>query len=123
MIPLLVGFPAAIVSAALSYKSCNFHEPVINRVLSFVCSRTGCSYQSHGGGGGRDVNAVKPDSDQYAGPQFDPETPSNVTALEGKSAYLTCKVKNLDNKTVRVPVDVHRGGITGNGRARTRKKK
>jgi len=69
----------------------------------------GCSYQSHGGsdkngagGGGRDVNAVKPDANQYTGPQFDPETPRNVTALEGKSAYLTCKVKNLDNKTVSV---------------------
>lgn len=68
---------------------------------------TGCSYQSHGGsdkngagGSGRDVNAVKPDANQYSGPQFDPETPRNVTALEGKSAYLTCKVKSLDNKTV-----------------------
>lgn len=67
---------------------------------------TGCSYQSDknggtGGGGGRDINAVKPNAGQYPGPQFDQETPRNVTALEGKSAYLTCKVKNLDNKTVR----------------------
>lgn len=76
-----------------------------------IIFHTGCSYQSHGGGdkndgggggGGRDINAVKPDGNQYVGPQFDPETPRNVTALEGKSAYLTCKVKNLDNKTVRI---------------------
>lgn len=69
----------------------------------------GCSYQSNGGGdkngsgggSGRDVNAVKPDDNNpFVGPQFDPETPRNVTALEGKSAYLTCKVKGLDNKTV-----------------------
>ena len=26
--------------------------------------------------------------------------PTNVTALVGKSAYLSCKVKNLGNKTV-----------------------
>ncbi|KAL5244131.1 hypothetical protein ACI65C_011541 [Semiaphis heraclei] len=76
-------------------------------VLVYTADKTGCSYQSHGGsdkngagGGGRDVNAVKPDANLYSGPQFDPETPRNVTALEGKSAYLTCKVKNLDNKTV-----------------------
>ncbi|XP_060862802.1 zwei Ig domain protein zig-8-like isoform X1 [Metopolophium dirhodum] len=76
-------------------------------VLVYTADKTGCSYQSHGGsdknsagGSGRDVNAVKPDANQYSGPQFDPETPRNVTALEGKSAYLTCKVKSLDNKTV-----------------------
>ncbi|XP_029342350.1 neurotrimin-like isoform X2 [Acyrthosiphon pisum] len=76
-------------------------------VLVYTADKTGCSYQNHGGsdkngagGSGRDVNAVKPDANQYSGPQFDPETPRNVTALEGKSAYLTCKVKSLDNKTV-----------------------
>lgn len=31
---------------------------------------------------------------------FDPATPRNVTALVGKSAYLSCKVRNLANKTV-----------------------
>uniref|UniRef100_A0A8D8UXJ4 Down syndrome cell adhesion molecule homolog n=1 Tax=Cacopsylla melanoneura TaxID=428564 RepID=A0A8D8UXJ4_9HEMI len=35
-------------------------------------------------------------SDTY----FDPATPRNVTALVGKSAYLSCKVRNLANKTV-----------------------
>lgn len=31
---------------------------------------------------------------------FDPIIPRNVTALVGKSAYLSCRVKNLGNKTV-----------------------
>lgn len=34
-------------------------------------------------------------------PYFDDTTPRNVTALVGKSAYLSCRVKNLGNKTVR----------------------
>ncbi|XP_043065203.1 junctional adhesion molecule A isoform X2 [Drosophila ficusphila] len=33
-------------------------------------------------------------------PYFDPSTPRNVTALMGKSAYLSCRVRNLANKTV-----------------------
>ncbi|XP_067613685.1 uncharacterized protein dpr6 isoform X2 [Eurosta solidaginis] len=33
-------------------------------------------------------------------PYFDPSTPRNVTALMGKSAYLSCRVRNLSNKTV-----------------------
>ncbi|XP_068082347.1 zwei Ig domain protein zig-8 [Anabrus simplex] len=33
-------------------------------------------------------------------PYFDAMTPRNVTALVGKSAYLTCRVRNLGNKTV-----------------------
>lgn len=34
------------------------------------------------------------------GPYFDPQTPRNVTALAGKSAYLTCRVRQLGNRTV-----------------------
>jgi hypothetical protein len=33
---------------------------------------------------------------------FDPLIPRNVTALVGKSAYLSCRVKNLGNKTVSI---------------------
>lgn len=33
-------------------------------------------------------------------PYFDALTPRNVTALVGKSAYLSCRVRNLGNKTV-----------------------
>jgi hypothetical protein len=37
---------------------------------------------------------------QWHDPYFDASTPRNVTGLVGKSAYLTCKVRNLGNKTV-----------------------
>ena len=33
-------------------------------------------------------------------PFFDTTTPRNVTALQGKTAHLHCKVKRLNNKTV-----------------------
>lgn len=33
-------------------------------------------------------------------PYFDNSVANNVTALVGKSAYLSCKVRNLGNKTV-----------------------
>lgn len=33
-------------------------------------------------------------------PHFDDSMPNNVTTLVGKSAYLSCKVRNLGNKTV-----------------------
>lgn len=33
-------------------------------------------------------------------PYFDTSVPNNVTALVGKSAYLSCRVRNLGNKTV-----------------------
>ncbi|GLH11029.1 Uncharacterized protein GBIM_15888 [Gryllus bimaculatus] len=32
-------------------------------------------------------------------PYFDSNTPRNVTALVGKSAYLSCRVRNLGNRT------------------------
>lgn len=31
---------------------------------------------------------------------FDDKQPTNVTAMVGKTAYLTCRVRNLGNKTV-----------------------
>ena len=39
---------------------------------------------------------------KWEDPVFDETTPKNVTALVGKSAYLSCKVKNLGNKTVSI---------------------
>ncbi|XP_055535355.1 kin of IRRE-like protein 1 isoform X2 [Wyeomyia smithii] len=39
-------------------------------------------------------------SGKWEEPYFDETTPRNVTALVGKSAYLSCRVKNLGNKTV-----------------------
>ena len=35
-------------------------------------------------------------------PFFDASIPRNVTALVGKTAYLTCRVRNLGNRTVSV---------------------
>lgn len=37
---------------------------------------------------------------------FDPVIPRNITALVGKSAYMSCRVKNLGNKTVSVLIDI-----------------
>ncbi|XP_058065752.1 protein sidekick-like [Anopheles bellator] len=39
-------------------------------------------------------------SGKWEAPSFDDTTPTNVTALVGKSAYLSCRVMNLANKTV-----------------------
>ncbi|XP_037080225.1 neuronal growth regulator 1-like [Pollicipes pollicipes] len=36
----------------------------------------------------------------FDSPHFDTTTPRNVTALQGKTAHLHCKVKRLNNKTV-----------------------
>lgn len=38
--------------------------------------------------------------DAKNGPYFDKAASKNITALLGKTAYLTCRVKNLGNKTV-----------------------
>lgn len=35
-------------------------------------------------------------------PYFDTSISNNVTALVGKSAYLSCRVRNLGNKTVSI---------------------
>ena len=39
-------------------------------------------------------------SPKWNEPYFDSSAANNVTALVGKSAYLSCKVRNLGNKTV-----------------------
>lgn len=39
---------------------------------------------------------------KWSEPYFDISVPNNVTALVGKSAYLSCRVRNLGNKTVRI---------------------
>ncbi|KRT84762.1 Immunoglobulin, partial [Oryctes borbonicus] len=43
---------------------------------------------------------VVPASSSRSEPYFDVTTPKNVSALVGKSAYLSCQVRNLGNKTV-----------------------
>lgn len=37
---------------------------------------------------------------KWTEPYFDTNVSNNVTALVGKSAYLSCRVRNLGNKTV-----------------------
>lgn len=40
-------------------------------------------------------------ANKWTKPFFDISVPNNVTALVGKSAYLTCRVRNLGNYTVK----------------------
>ncbi|XP_050554495.1 zwei Ig domain protein zig-8-like isoform X2 [Spodoptera frugiperda] len=52
-------------------------------------------------GGAGSVNALPAGSaGARLAPSFDAATPRNVTALVGKSAYLSCRVRNLGNRTV-----------------------
>ncbi|XP_032528785.1 zwei Ig domain protein zig-8-like isoform X3 [Danaus plexippus] len=51
-------------------------------------------------GGAGSVNALPGGTGSRAAPSFDAATPRNVTALVGKSAYLSCRVRNLGNRTV-----------------------
>lgn len=58
---------------------------------------------SHGtnsyAGGGAHRNNLDVE-DNRSGPFFDKSASKNITALLGKTAYLSCRVKNLGNKTV-----------------------
>ncbi|XP_039751981.1 zwei Ig domain protein zig-8-like [Pararge aegeria] len=51
-------------------------------------------------GGAGSVNALPAGGSARLAPSFDAATPRNVTALVGKSAYLSCRVRNLGNRTV-----------------------
>nr|XP_026492577.1 uncharacterized protein LOC113398184 [Vanessa tameamea] len=51
-------------------------------------------------GGAGSVNALPAGGGARLAPSFDAATPRNVTALVGKSAYLSCRVRNLGNRTV-----------------------
>lgn len=82
-------------------------------VAAIISSQTGSFYVQggvYGSGSGAGYNAL-PDqggtmtpppavSPSRFEPYFDNMTPRNVTALVGKSAYLSCRVRNLGNKTV-----------------------
>ncbi|CAH2238512.1 jg6206 [Pararge aegeria aegeria] len=50
-------------------------------------------------GGAGSVNALPAGGSARLAPSFDAATPRNVTALVGKSAYLSCRVRNLGNRT------------------------
>ncbi|KAL4705534.1 hypothetical protein ACJJTC_005366 [Scirpophaga incertulas] len=49
--------------------------------------------------GAGSVNALPGGGATRLAPSFDASTPRNVTALVGKSAYLSCRVRNLGNRT------------------------
>ncbi|CAK1544342.1 unnamed protein product [Leptosia nina] len=51
-------------------------------------------------GGAGSVNSLPAAGNARLAPSFDASTPRNVTALVGKSAYLSCRVRNLGNRTV-----------------------
>ncbi|XP_062524490.1 zwei Ig domain protein zig-8 [Bombyx mori] len=52
-------------------------------------------------GGSGSINALPAGGgSSRLAPSFDAATPRNVTALVGKSAYLSCRVRNLGNRTV-----------------------
>lgn len=86
---------------AFNFSSNKYFSCVI---VYFVFIFSGSSYVSNGmfGVSGQNVLPatalplpLKPE------PYIDQITPKNVTALVGKSAYLSCRVRNLANKTVR----------------------
>lgn len=68
--------------------------------LPDILGRAGAGPAS--GGAGSQNALPGPGAASRGQPYFDAVAPRNVTALVGKSAYLTCKVKNLGNKTVRI---------------------
>ncbi|XP_075215164.1 zwei Ig domain protein zig-8-like isoform X1 [Lycorma delicatula] len=78
-----------------------FDENTLSATMMFftftILPQIGSAYVSQGGGNA--VETATPSGDRLQ-PYFDPLTPRNVTALVGKSAYLSCRVRNLGNKTV-----------------------
>uniref|UniRef100_A0A1B6ECR6 Ig-like domain-containing protein n=1 Tax=Clastoptera arizonana TaxID=38151 RepID=A0A1B6ECR6_9HEMI len=71
-------------------------------IILLLVSKTGSSYVNSGVNS-LDAGLSSPPPISLLSrydPYFDPLTPRNVTALVGKSAYLSCRVRNLGNKTV-----------------------
>ncbi|KAJ8669697.1 hypothetical protein QAD02_000956, partial [Eretmocerus hayati] len=62
----------------------------------------GCSYSMLHNTGSKNADTIKNTLEEtsWTGPYFDKSASKNVTALMGKTTYLTCRVKNLGNKTV-----------------------
>lgn len=75
--------------------------------FSFFTDASNGGYQGHSSSGNSNNNELVPDNplntlvpSRWSEPYFDATLPRNVTALSGKSAYLSCRVINLGNKTV-----------------------
>ncbi|XP_013149352.1 PREDICTED: peroxidasin homolog [Papilio polytes] len=81
-------------------------KPATNHCLSlwlhllFVNNKCLLSGACDVAGGAGSVNSLPGGGSARLAPSFDVATPRNVTALVGKSAYLSCRVRNLGNRTV-----------------------
>lgn len=77
-------------------------------LFNFFTDASNGGYQGHSSNSGNSHNnELVPDNpintlvpSRWSEPYFDTTLPRNVTALSGKSAYLSCRVINLGNKTV-----------------------
>ncbi|XP_054277874.1 igLON family member 5-like isoform X2 [Macrosteles quadrilineatus] len=69
-------------------------------IATFTSVQTGCHYMNSKHNSLDAVTSTPGPQDKGKDPYFDPLTPRNVTALVGKSAYLSCRVRNLGNRTV-----------------------
>lgn len=84
------------------YKS--FLDTSTAHLRTYVASGSVASGSSSQFGGVHHAQQQTPgqtSQSKWEEPYFDDTTPRNVTGLVGKSAYLSCRVKNLGNKTVR----------------------
>jgi hypothetical protein len=103
----------------LLFFICSLREHVFN---VFFMNVSGCfaeaAYNSNSGHNALEPPPAPPPEQQQVppppppplgrnDPYFDPLTQRNVTALVGKSAYLTCRVRNLGNKTVSIDYVVY----------------
>ncbi|BES91181.1 Immunoglobulin V-set domain [Nesidiocoris tenuis] len=67
-------------------------------VALFLSKLSECAYMPNGANALRGATPRPPTSSKE--PYFDTSAPQNVSALIGKSAYLTCRVRNIGNRTV-----------------------
>lgn len=73
-----------------------------------VVKSTDSSYAFHSQRTNGNINTLSDGSTAYpiessiTSPYFETDVSNNVTALLGKSAYLSCRVRNLGNKTVSI---------------------
>lgn len=80
---------------------------ILNSFSFFLAEFSNGGYQGHKFNGHNtfnDQSTVNPlvslMHPKWNEPYFDIMMPRNVSALSGKSAYLSCRVKNLGNRTV-----------------------
>lgn len=82
--------------------------PQLSFILTIILSFFSCTgpifgsfqAQNHGHNTLTDRTTPMPSLGYISPAYFDISIPRNVTALVGKSAYLSCRVRNLGNKTV-----------------------